>query len=130
MTREEVYAEMQAMLGVTPSFFQACSDSTIGLEWQLFKAVQMDETAIPNKYKELIGCAVAATTRCKYCSYFHTSMAKLFGATDAEIEDAVHYAKSAAGWSSYINGVQTDFEQFKAEVDAACAHVRKAMAAG
>lgn len=130
MTREEVYAEMQAMLGVTPSFFKSSSDSTIGLEWQLFKAVQMDETAIPNKYKELIGVAVAATTRCKYCSYFHHSMAKLFGATDAEIEDAVHYAKSAAGWSSYINGMQTDFEQFKAEVDAACVHVRKAMAGG
>jgi AhpD family alkylhydroperoxidase len=93
MTRDEVYAEMKEMMGVVPTFFTHCSDNTIGLEWELFKAVQMAETPIPNKYKELIGCAVAAVTRCKYCAYFHHSMAKLFGATDAEIEDAVHYAK-------------------------------------
>jgi hypothetical protein len=43
-------------------------------------------------------------------------MARLFGATDAEIEDAVHYAKSSAGWSAYLNGMQTDLEQFTRDV--------------
>jgi hypothetical protein len=43
-------------------------------------------------------------------------MAKLNGATEAKIEDAVHFAKSSAGWSTYLNGMQLDFEQFKAEI--------------
>jgi hypothetical protein len=51
-------------------------------------------------------------------------VAKLNGATDAEIEDAVHFAKSSAGWSTYINGLQLDYDQFKAEVLQACEHVR------
>jgi alkylhydroperoxidase/carboxymuconolactone decarboxylase family protein YurZ len=55
---------------------------------------------------------------------YHTEVAKLYGATDAEIEDAVHYAKSSAGWSTYINGLQIDFNQFKEEVHQACEHVR------
>jgi hypothetical protein len=49
---------------------------------------------------------------------------RLNGATDQEIEDAVHYSKSSAGWSAYLNGLQTDFEQFKREVRQACDHIR------
>jgi len=103
-------------------------DSSLDLEWQLFKRVQFDDGPIPNKYRELIGVAIAATTKCRYCSVYHTEVAKLNGATDAEIEDAVHYAKSSAGWSTYINGLQLDYDQFKAEVLEACEHVRSAVA--
>jgi alkylhydroperoxidase/carboxymuconolactone decarboxylase family protein YurZ len=55
-------------------------------------------------------------------------MAKLNGATEAEIEDAVHFAKSTMGWSTYLNGMQMDYEQFKSEVLKAVAHARKAPA--
>jgi predicted small metal-binding protein len=51
-------------------------------------------------------------------------VAKLNGATDDEIEDAVHYAKSSAGWSAYLNGLQVDYDQFKEEVIRACEYVR------
>ena len=84
----------------------------------------MEEGPIPNKYRELIGIGISATTKCRYCTFFHTEMAKLNGATEAEIEDAIHYAKSSAGWSAYLNGLQTDYEQFKEEVLKACKHVR------
>jgi alkylhydroperoxidase/carboxymuconolactone decarboxylase family protein YurZ len=56
---------------------------------------------------------VAAILPCSYCSYYHTEIEKLYGATDAEIEDAVHFAKSSAGWSTYINGPQMDYDEFK-----------------
>ena len=86
------------------------------------RVVQMEPGPIPNKYRELIGLAMAAATRCRYCTFFHTEMAKLNGATDAEIEDAVHFAKSSAGWSTYLNGLQLDFEQFKTEILKAVQH--------
>lgn len=129
MTRQEVYNEIEETFGVVPSMFEAVPDSSLELEWQLFKRVQLDEGPVPNKYRELIGLAISAATKCRYCAFYHTELAKLFGATDAEIEDAVHYAKSTAGWSAYVNGLQLDFDQFKAEVLKACEHARSMQAA-
>ncbi len=124
MNREQVYAEMKEMFGLVPSFFKLVPDSTLEHEWQLFKAIQINETAIPNKYKELIGLAISAATKCRYCTLFHTEMAKLNGATGAEIEEAVHFAKLAAGWSTYLNGLQVDYEQFRSEIEQACEHAK------
>ena len=127
-TRQDIYKEMEATLGVVPSFMKMIPDNSLELEWELMKQVQMAPGAVPNKYRELMGVAISAVTKCKYCSYFHTEFAKLNGATEAEIEDALHYAKSTAGWSTYINGAQTDYDQFCREVDQICAHVRAASA--
>ena len=124
MNREQIYKEIEDMFGLVPSMFKSVPDSTLELEWQLFKRVQLEEGPIPNKYRELIGVAISAISKCRYCSFYHTELAKLNGASDSEIEDAVHYAKSSAGWSAYINGLQVDFETFKDEVSRACEHVR------
>jgi len=129
MEREEVYKEIKEMFGLVPGFFKLVPDSSLPIEWDLFKRVQMEEGPIPNKYRELIGVGIAATTRCRYCAVYHTELAKLNGATEAEIEDAVHFAKSQVGWSTYINGMQVDYDQFKKEVLQACEHVRKKMKA-
>lgn len=128
MKRQEVYKEIEETFGLVPSFFKLVPDSSLRLEWELFKRVQLDEGPIPNKYRELIGVAISAVTKCRYCTVYHTEVAKLNGATDAEIEDAVHYAKSSAGWSAYLNGLQVDYEQFRDEVNRACEHIRKKMA--
>ena len=124
MNREKIYEEIEEMFGLVPSMFKSIPDSSLELEWQLFKKVQFEEGPIPNKYRELIGVAVAAISKCHYCAFYHTELAKLNGASEAEIEDAVHYAKSSAGWSTYINGLQVDYETFKKEVSRACEHVR------
>jgi predicted small metal-binding protein len=62
--------------------------------------------------------------KCRYCALYHTEAAKLNGATQSEIEDAVHFAKSAAGWSTYINGLQVDFDQFKEEIRRVSEYIR------
>ncbi len=124
MTKQQVYEEMKEMLGLVPTFFKSIPDSSVELEWNLMKQVQMEEGPIPNKYRELIGVAVASVMRCKYCAFFHTEMAKLNGATKEEIEDAVHFAKSSAGWSTYLNGLQFDYDQFKREILQVSEYVR------
>jgi AhpD family alkylhydroperoxidase len=128
MTRQEVYQEIEQTFGLDPSMFKAIPDSSLELEWQLFKRVQLEDGPIPNKYRELIGLAIAGVTKCRYCAFYHTEIAKLFGATDEEIEDALHFAKSTAGWSAYVNGLQLDFEQFKDEILQACEHARATQA--
>ncbi len=115
-TREQVYKEIEGMFGLVPSFIKTIPDSTLEPEWELLKKIQIEEGAIPNKYRELIGLGLSAVSKCRYCTLFHTEMAKLFGATDKEIEEAVHYAKSSAGWSAYLNGMQVDYDEFKDEL--------------
>ena len=74
------------MLGLVPSFFKSVPDNTLNLEWELFKKVQMEKGAIPNKYRELIGLGISAVSKCQYCTLFHTEAARLFGATDAAVQ--------------------------------------------
>lgn len=128
MDRQQIYKQIEDMFGLIPSMFKTIPDSSLELEWQLFKRTQFDEGPIPNKYRELIGLGIAAVTKCRYCIFYHTELAKLNGATDAEIEDAIHYAKSSAGWSAYANGMQLDFNQFKSEIMQAIEHVRSEQA--
>jgi AhpD family alkylhydroperoxidase len=128
MNRQEVYREIEEMFGLVPSMFKVVPDSSLELEWRLFKRVQFDEGPIPNKYRELTGVAIAAATKCRYCALYHSEVAKLNGATENEIEDVIHYAKSSAGWSTYISGLQLDYDEFKDEVLQACEHVRSMQA--
>jgi AhpD family alkylhydroperoxidase len=107
-----------------PSFFHTVPDASLELEWQLFKRIQFDTGPIPYKHRELIGTAVAAVTKCRYCITYHTEIARLNLASEAEIEDATHFAKSSMSWSTYLNGMQVDYEQFRQELSRACEHVR------
>ncbi len=125
MSRDLVYKEMKDMFGLVPSFFKSVPDSTLHLEWELFKKIQVEKGEIPNKYRELIGLGISAVSKCRYCTLFHTEMAKLEGATEAEIEEAVHYAKASAGWSAYLNGLQVDYDAFKDELGKVVKHVKK-----
>lgn len=115
--RAEVEAEIKETLGLVPSFFLQVPDRLLDPEWTLFRDLQLGETLIPNKYKELMGVALHAHTKCRYCILFHTEAAKLFGATDEEIQEAVHYSKMSTGWSTYLNGMQMDYDQFADELE-------------
>lgn len=127
MDRKDVYREIEATLGLVPSFFKKISDATLSQEWELFKAAQLAPGAVPPKYRELIGLGIAAVTKCSYCTFYHTELARTFGATEAELEDAIHYAKATAGWSTYVNGHQMDQTQFRKEVLQVCEHVKRNM---
>jgi AhpD family alkylhydroperoxidase len=98
--------DIKETLGLVPHFFSAIPDELLAPEWQIFKRMELGQTLIPNKYKELIGLGLHAETKCHYCTLFHTEAAKLFGATDEEIQEAVHYAKTSLGRSAYIKGMR------------------------
>jgi AhpD family alkylhydroperoxidase len=130
MSRADVDRDIEESLGLVPTFFKEVPDYLIPTEWESFKTLILsDQTAIPNKYKELIGLAVSGATRCRYCAYFHTEAARLFGATDDEINETALVAKNTMGWSTYLNARQFDYDEFVREFDQIAAHVRKQMAA-
>lgn len=128
MSRAEVYADIEQTFGLVPTFFKSIPDEALAMEWPLMKKIQLMDGPVPQKYRELIGLGIAAVTHCRYCAYFHATAARLFGATEEEIQHALHYAKTTTGWSTYINGSQIDFEMFKSEMDQVAAYVGKMMA--
>lgn len=121
--RIEVERDIEETLGLVPQFMRRIPDQFLDAEWTLFKELELGETLIPNKYKELIGIAVHSETKCRYCTLFHTEAAKLFGATDEEIQEAVHFAKHTVGWSTYLNGMQEDYDTFEQELQTMGEHL-------
>ncbi len=112
------YKDIEATLGIVPTFFKAFPESGIAGAWAEFKNVQLNpSTKLNAKTKELIGLAVAAQIPCTYCVYFHTAVAKANGATDDEIREAVAMAAIARHWSTVLNGMQIDPATFRNETD-------------
>ena len=129
--RQAVDRDIEETLGLVPEFFERVPDYLLPTEWASFKSLQLsDQTAIPNKYKELIGLAVSGATRCRYCVYFHTEAARLFGATEEEIVETALISKNTMGWSTYLNTLAFDYDKFVEEFDQIATHVREQMAAG
>jgi alkylhydroperoxidase/carboxymuconolactone decarboxylase family protein YurZ len=66
-------ADIKSTLGFVPGFMAAFPEEGLPGAWDEFKSVQLNpHSAIPPKYKELIGLGVAAQVPCEYCVYFHT----------------------------------------------------------
>lgn len=115
---QTAYRDIEQTLGSVPTFFKMFPEAGIAGAWAEFKSVQLNpKTALTGKTKELIGLAVAAQVPCHYCIYFHTAAAKLNGATDAEIREAVAMAAITRHWSTVLNGMQVDPDGFKRETD-------------
>ena len=74
---------------------------------------------------------MSGATRCRYCCYFHTEAARLFGATEDEITETALIAKNTMGWSTYLNTLQFDYDAVRRRSSTRSpAHVREQMAAG
>lgn len=116
---ENAKKEITQTFGTFLTMFEVFPEHALAGAWETFKHLQSPENAIPPKYRELMQLAVASQIPCIYCVYFHTSAAKAFGATDAEIEEAVAQGAQTRHWSMILQGNQMDFEAFKAEMDAA-----------
>jgi AhpD family alkylhydroperoxidase len=120
------YKDMEYTLGLVPSFMRRFPEAGIEAAWREFKAVQLNpKTPLSGKEKELIGLAVAAQIPCAYCVVFHTEAAKLNGATDQEIREAVAMASITRHWSTVLNGSLIDEAVFRKEVNQIVANVKK-----
>ena len=116
---------------VRSGFFKLVPDLALPGAWMDFKGVVVNPmTALPPKMKDLVGLAVAAQIPCEYCIYAHTEFAKMNGATDAEISEAVAMGALTRKWSTFLNGIQTDEGKFRSEIDQLVTNMKKMMASG
>lgn len=112
---EETYKDIEAVYGVTPEYMKVYPKQGIAAAWALTKALEVEEGALDPKIKSLINVAVAAQIPCRYCIWLDSKFARELGATDAEIAEAVAQAGLTRHWSAILNGMQIDFEAFKAQ---------------
>lgn len=113
--RTRIYDEVTALFGRVPEWIKQVPDPALEGFWGQMRDFELAQTAIPNKYKDLIGLAVSGATRCRYCTLFHTEGARLNGATEVEIAEAATMGAATMGTSTFLNAMQVDYEQFKRE---------------
>ena len=89
--------------------------AAVGSEWILWLLVGLS----------LISVAVAAQIPCRFCLIADTAFAKLSGATEPEIAEALTMASIVRHWSTLMNGLQLDEAGFKRDVDRIVRDVRK-----
>lgn len=116
-TREAVNAEITAMFGGVPTFMDQVADAAVVGLWQQTKVLNFsDDTALDPKTKTLISLAVGAQIPCQYCIWMDTNAARMFGASDQEIAEAVAIAGHTRNMSTIFYGLQTDFDVLKTEL--------------
>ncbi|HEX8953314.1 MAG TPA: carboxymuconolactone decarboxylase family protein [Polyangia bacterium] len=116
---KQIEKEMIAHFGFVPEFYATLPNATLPQEWAVHRDFELAETAIPMKYKELIGLAVAAHIKCRYCIYFHQQAAIAHGATDEELREACFMGGMTVQFSNSITGMRYDYDKFQSEVDRA-----------
>ena len=111
-------AEVRQLFGGVPEFLERFPDVAVSGAWQQMRDVEVSSaTALPGKYKSLIMLAVAAQIPCSYCTYAETEFAKLAGATDAEITEAVAMAALAREITTLFDGMQLDESAERKDLD-------------
>ena len=116
-------ADIKSTLGFVPDFLKQLPEATLPGAWEQMKGLELStDSAIPPKYKELIGLAVAAQIPCKYCITAHTEFAKANGARPEELGAAISEAALTQHWSTVLNGTQQDMTTFRAEVNRMIEH--------
>jgi AhpD family alkylhydroperoxidase len=115
---QTAYQDIEKTLGSVPGFFKQFPEASVASAWKMMKTVELNpETELSAKTKELISMSVAAQTPCPNCTYLHTELAKVNGASTAEVKEALAMASVTRFWSTVLNGSQTDFKTFKREAD-------------
>ena len=123
-------AEIQKTFGFVPGFIKMTPDPVLPGAWMEMKSLWLNpKTALSPKTKELIGLAVASQIPCRYCIYGHTQFARLDGASQAEVGEAVAMSALTRKWSTVLNGLPTDDAKFKSEIGQMVANAKKAAAA-
>jgi AhpD family alkylhydroperoxidase len=123
MNRQDMRREAQELLGVVPGFFDTMPEAHLGPMWEHFRDMMLRPGRIPAKYQQLLMLGVSMYAKCKYCTDFHTEVAKALGATSEDIAEAALLTGLTADFSNYLGGTQYDYERFKTEVRTACRHL-------
>jgi len=122
---QKTYDDIQKTLGIVPTFIKSFPTAGLPAAWEEMKSIQLSaSTVLPTRLKELIGLAVASQIPCHYCVYLHTEAAKVNGASEDEIKEAVAMAALTRHWGTYIGGMQINEFDSQKDADKIMVHMR------
>jgi len=123
---QDIQKEMKETFGLVPSFMRAIPKEQAQRFWHTMRDFQLsDKTALDPKTKELIGLGVAAQIPCHYCTSFHSEAARLHGASEQEIQEAIYMAGFTRQASTILNGAEVDRNTFDKELKQIVEHLKK-----
>lgn len=121
--------ETEQYLGQVPNWMDDLAPQAAEHSWGSFRDLELSETELDNREKELVGLGAAAAMRCPYCVHFHSEAAKLHGVSDDELIEAVNVAGSTRYFSTILHGSEADHDRFVEETAEIMAYVREQQAA-
>ena len=108
--------DAEQTFGFVPGFLKAMPKAALPGAWKELKDLEFSEnTALSPKVKSLIGLAVVAQIPCAYCIWADAASARQAGASEEEIREAVAIAATERYWSTMLNGLEINLDEFKAE---------------
>ena len=126
----DMRAEITGIFGFVPSFVNVLGPNEGRLWWNAVRDFQLNEkTALSGKVKELIGLGVSAQIPCHYCVLFHTEAARLNGATEQELQEAIFMASLTRQGSTILNGTALPQATFDRDLEKIVAHIKAQAAA-
>jgi AhpD family alkylhydroperoxidase len=117
MNYEETVKEIEQTFGILPEFFKNTPKDILPQMWPLFKKYQIGESAIPQKYREMMMLAAAAATKCPYCQTYHKEVSKMWGATEEELNELAVVVGQTAFWSNVLHTQNYDYDTFVKELE-------------
>jgi AhpD family alkylhydroperoxidase len=112
-----VFEDVKQMFGFVPEFVKKFPAEALPGAWTELKSVEMSDSAIPDKYKNLIALGVASQIPCKLCIAMDTEFARASGASEREIHEAITMAGAARHMTTLVEGLQLDEKALRRDLD-------------
>ena len=118
MNYQQTVKEIENTFGSIPEFFKNTPQDVLTQMWPLMKKYGLGESVIPQKYREMMALAAAAALKCPYCQTFHRESAKMFGASEAELNELAAVVAQTSFWSAILHTQNYDMNTFMKELQA------------
>lgn len=126
MSYDQTTKDIEATIGTMPGFMKAGIPQDVLVQmWPIMKKYVLGQSTIPQKYREMIALASAATMKCPYCEAFHRGAARMYGATEEELKEVGALVGQTTFWSSVLHAQNYDINAFMKEFQAIGEHLTK-----
>jgi alkylhydroperoxidase/carboxymuconolactone decarboxylase family protein YurZ len=116
-TPDDALKDIKHIFGFVPHFLSSFPRPALVGAWKELRVVKMNpDSPLDARTTDLIGLALAAQIPSKNGVYFYTKSARIDGAPDKEIHEAVAQSAVTRHWSTFLNGAQIDEAQFRTDV--------------
>jgi AhpD family alkylhydroperoxidase len=125
MSYQQTVKEIENTFGSVPEFFKDTPQDVLTQMWSLMKKYELGDSVIPQKYREMMALATAAAMKCPYCQTFHKEVAKMYGASEAELNELAVIVAQTSFWSAILHTQNYDMNKFVQELQAIGEHMSK-----